>query len=172
MLSESVSSDYDSSSESLEDDILKQKPIFIKKPIASAIPKEPSLSKPSHHLHRAEHQHELNQREVTQQKYMDIDDTDNIDPEAEYKAWKEREKGRKARDRALIAEAEKEKEDMVLRQMLRARGENVGNVRDENSENSLQHISLYALEGAELANRDLGELEDAYDHSRPTKYKA
>lgn len=171
MLSEPESSDYDSSSDSLEDEILGQKPVFIKKSNGPATSKQPSSSKPSHHLHRAEHQHELNQREVTQQKYMDIDDTDNIDPEAEYGAWREREKGRKARDRALLAEAEKEKEDMVLRQMLRARGEDMGEVRDANSENT-QSLPFYALEGAELANRDLGELEDAYDHSRPTKYNA
>lgn len=68
-------------------------------------------------LQKAERLQKVEHNTLEKLPFDGVDDTDNLCPEEEYKAWKLREKARKERDMARIREAEEIKEDAVRRKL-------------------------------------------------------
>jgi len=60
---------------------------------------------------------EIAEKQVDQ-VFPDVDDTDGLDPEAEFEAWKLRELKRLRRDREALIQRAKEKEEIEARRMM------------------------------------------------------
>ncbi|KAF2263002.1 hypothetical protein CC78DRAFT_545378 [Lojkania enalia] len=93
-----------------------------------------------------------------------VDDTDNVDPEAEYAAWKLRELKRIRRERVAIEEVEKEREEIERRKNLSAAEreaedrEFIEKQKEERGDRSqMQYMQKYFHKGA-FFNEELKEL--------------
>lgn len=133
-----LGSDSGSSSESENDTQAFLKPVFVKKTQKQKAPQTTT----GNVLAKAEFQQNLEAKEAKVVSFDGVDDTDDIDPEGEFEAWKARERARKERDSKV-----EDEED----------GDGKGGV-------------FYRGVGEELLNREEGETEG--DHSRPLRYKA
>lgn len=146
------SSDSSSTSSDSESASILRKPVFVKKSKKLALNLDPQ-TKPGNVLAKAEFQQNLELKEAKQEDFDGVTDTDDLDPEAEFEAWKERERLRKVRD--LEKEAKEEN------------GEG-----DEGQEGySSRSGAFYQDIDEKLLKRDVGEVVDQGDHSRPTKFK-
>lgn len=94
-----------STSSSSEDSVMVARPVFVKrKPPAASSDTRVSV------LERAEFMHGSS---------LDVQDVDDEDPEAEYRAWQLREKARLRRDRAVLDEIESAKDAAAREKMAR-----------------------------------------------------
>ena len=118
---------------------------------------------------RAEFQNQLEAKSTEKGQFEGVDDTDNVDPEREYREWKQREIERKQRDRKRLEEQENEKEDIIRRQL------NPDIVREEreHSQERTKHLGSFYLDEIDekLLKRTHEEVEDLGDHSRPTRHR-
>lgn len=89
------------------------RPVFLKKRTTTTT----SQIQKSSVLEKAERLHQIDKKTVEKLPYDGVDDTDNIDPEGEYRAWRERERERRERDQTRVAEAEAAKEEAVRRKL-------------------------------------------------------
>lgn len=123
---ESCESSSESSSSS-EDEQPQQKPIFITKKNrtqqATTTTTQPDQS-PTHNREKQVLLSKLESKEHRQlaeimtdslQEFDGVDDTDDLDPEKEYLAWKQRELERYNRDQKIIEQQELEKEEELRR---------------------------------------------------------
>lgn len=158
----SSGSESESESSSSEDELLIR-PVFLKKTKAPSVQKEDSGVQIT--LAKAEHHQLLQDKAVEKADYDGVDDTDDVNPEQEYKEWILREKQRKARDTLRMHEAEEAKEDAVRRK--------AGIAREGRQETESAKIgAFYTSEIDEkFLKRDYKDVEDSGDHSRPTKYR-
>lgn len=112
----STSSSGSSSSSSSENQMTLAKPVFIRKPKPSAS-KQTTLSKSrSALLARIDQQSQLLEvTDSTKESFDGIDDTDDLDPEAEFDEWQRREVARMERDTAVMRELEEEQLELLKR---------------------------------------------------------
>ncbi|KAI8977346.1 splicing factor, Prp19-binding domain-containing protein [Mycotypha africana] len=136
---EESSSEYESSSEEEEDTLLRlPKPVFIPKSKRATILEQEKLAKEAEEREkrleeeieeRKKQSHALLADELkrekekaaeknTNQYEAEVDDTDGLDEEAEYNAWKIRELNRIKRDREERIKREKEEEELERRRAL------------------------------------------------------
>lgn len=132
-----LSSESGSSSESENESPILAKPVFVKKNQKNTAPS----SKTGNVLAKAEFQQNLESKEAKVQSFDGVDDTDDIDPEGEFEAWKQRERARKERDLKV----------------------------DDEDEAGGKGGVFYQGVGEELIGRESGEAQ--LDHSRPTRWK-
>ncbi|CUM63311.1 uncharacterized protein PRCAT00000882001 [Priceomyces carsonii] len=123
----------------------------------------------------------MSQRSTVEMDVFDgVDDTDDIDPEGDYEAWKRREKERYVRDRALLEAQEAAKNDKYRR--LRAAEEAIAGQEIKAAESTEQrdgrrplHRGAFFNDDEEIQSRflkrDYDDVEDNKDHSRPTRLK-
>lgn len=104
-----------SESESTSGEETLIRPVFLKKNKATS-----SLSaetKPNTALDKAERLHKVEQKTIENVPFDGVDDTDNVDPKAEYEAWQKREQARRERDLQRVREVEEAKEDAIRRKL-------------------------------------------------------
>lgn len=108
-----------SESESSSGDETLMRPVFLKKSKASSA--SSALARPAAKqntaLDKAERLHQVEQKTVKTLPFDGVEDTDNVDPKAEYEAWQKRERARRERDLQRVREAEEAKEDAVRRKL-------------------------------------------------------
>ncbi|KAK7683926.1 hypothetical protein QCA50_012897 [Cerrena zonata] len=68
-------------------------------------------------LSKAEHSLQVDEKEVKEDQFDGIQDTDDVDPEAEYLEWMQREYQRYQRDRSTLKLEEDEKDALVRRRL-------------------------------------------------------
>lgn len=68
-------------------------------------------------LSKAEHSLQVDEKEVKEDQFDGIQDTDDVDPEAEYLEWMQREYQRYQRDRLTLKLEEDEKDALVRRRL-------------------------------------------------------
>ncbi|KAK8443197.1 hypothetical protein ACI3LY_003003 [Candidozyma auris] len=160
--SEQDSSSYSSGSESesssgSENELgVLQRPVFVRKTKKASQGSDSATSvKTDTVLAKAEFQQNLESKEVKTLDFDGVDDTDDIDPQAEFEAWKERERLRKERDMRRAEEKRNEKDGIYL---------------DEASIGSKGGV-FYRDVDENLLKRESAEVEDSGDHSRPTRFK-
>lgn len=169
--SESGSSLDESSSE--DSSSLLARPVFLKKSKQPAAKTSPA---PNLAIAKAEFHSLLDAKEAKISEFGDVDDTDNIDPDAEYNSWKLRERHRRQRDRVRLEQLETEKEDILRRQRDRTQTGHVdGEEPDQLPELQAapKGLGSFYADGLDqmLLKRDYGEVEDLGDHSRPTRFR-
>lgn len=169
----SSSSEYDSESSSSEEEL--QKPIFISKKNKNKTQNEILKGEDVVVTKRDITMQKIEQNIKTQEDIYDenddfdgIDDTDDVDVEAEYLAWKEREKQRRIEERIRLKEVEDEKNERVRRAIN----------EEQIDEKPIQLEQLKKLgaffqgeDTEKFLKRDYSKIEDSTDHSRPTRFK-
>lgn len=125
------------------------------------------------------HQHQQRQ---SADKLDVVDDTDGLDPEQEYIAWKTREYERYIRDRQEVVELEKEKADLIRRSNMTE--QELQEVHKDEPEPQVDNGGSKTKLGAFYNDDDGGDDNDfkqkllardykqeRLDHSRPTRFK-
>lgn len=166
----SDSGSYESSSSSGSEDEVLLKPVFLKK-TTKLRATQPSALEIA--LLRAEHHLQLHEKAAEKTDYDGVDDTDDIDPEAEFEQWKQRERSRYERDIQRLRDEEQEKEDAIRRkQTTSAEQPEPSAERESGSADGAKIGAFYSSQVDEkFLKRDYHDIEDSGDHSRPTKYR-
>lgn len=114
------SGSYESSSsesESSSGEINLMRPVFLKKSKNSTSSSTDPAASQNTALDMAERLHQVEQKTLEKIPFDGVDDTDNIDPKAEYEAWQNRERARRERDIQRVREVEEAKEDAIRRKL-------------------------------------------------------
>lgn len=101
------------SSSSLEEETFAR-PVFLKK---SKAKDTPATTKQNAALQMAERLRTIEQKSIQKLPFDGVDDTDNLDPRAEFDAWQHRERSRRERDVQRIRDLEEAKEEAVRRKL-------------------------------------------------------
>ncbi|MBW0516273.1 hypothetical protein O181_055988 [Austropuccinia psidii MF-1] len=114
---------------------------------------------------------ELAEKEIDD-VFPDVDDTDGLDPEAEFEAWRFRELQRLKRDRETLIQRNKEKEELEARRMipesqrLKEDLEYAQQTRKAKSKGKQAFLQKYHHKGVFYADSDILK---KYDFSAPTE---
>ncbi|PLW37543.1 hypothetical protein PCASD_10265 [Puccinia coronata f. sp. avenae] len=114
---------------------------------------------------------EIAEKEVDQ-VFPDVDDTDGLDPEAEFEAWKLRELKRLRRDREALIQRAKEKEEIEARRMmpeserLKEDLEYAEKTRKAKPKGKQVFLQKYHHKGAFYADSDIHK---KHDYTAPTE---
>lgn len=98
-------------------------------------------------------------------RYDGIDDTDDIDPEAEYNAWKKRSEERIKRERQRLA-AEEEAKNERYRE-----NQPIDNSTTDDTVLKVAKLGAFFTVDDKFSLRPVDKLQDSEDHSRPTRFK-
>lgn len=91
------------------------RPVFLKKKQNQPNPVSAPVTNTARE--KAERLHSVQKKGLEKTPFDGVDDTDNVDPEAEHEAWKQREAGRKERDLGRLRAAEEAKEEATRRKL-------------------------------------------------------
>lgn len=182
---DSEDSDEDSSEESSDDEPKLLRPVFITKSKRSKRSKETLKTKEDKALVDRERtlktiETHINQdieyrkqlKEATQ-NYGGIDDTDDLDPEAERAAYEIRKKQREDRDRARLEQEQDELEELENRRLM-TEEDRAEELRQSKSEepSAQPKVKGAFFREEELLKRDLGDDNEKYDKSLlPQRFK-
>lgn len=182
---DSSSETGESEEESEEEQAPLLKPVFLKKnPKAATLASTSEKDLPAAHtLARAEHLLQQNAKSAPEDDFGGIDDTDDLDPEAEYNAWLARDKARRDRDRQNILEAELEKDDAVRRRLQAGSAPDTALDQPETPKDQKNiektpaghrynpGVFRFAEDQEQFLKRDYSQVDgdNTIDHSRPTR---
>ncbi|KAF8665070.1 hypothetical protein AX16_000538 [Volvariella volvacea WC 439] len=187
--SEEESSEYESSSEEEEKPKVQFRPVFVPKRARATIAERDAIAqdteealkkkeeeaearkKQSHDMVAESIKRELAENEK-EENFADVDDTDGLDPEGEFEAWRLRELARIKRDKEAELEREREREEIERRrampeeQRLKEDMENAQKTRDEKPKGKQKFLQKYWHKGAfhqdyEILKRDYTEATES-----------
>lgn len=175
---EESSSEYDSESDDGERPKVLYKPVFIPKHQRDTVQRQPDeldeeeaekqrkaeieqRNKESRQLVGETVRREMAEKEAEENNDPEVDDTDGLDPEGEYQAWKLRELNRIKRDKEERIAREKELDEIERRrnlpeeERLKEDLERAKQLREEKPKGSQKFLQKYFHKGAFYADQDI-----------------
>lgn len=177
------SSEYSSSGSESSDNEPQQlltKPVFIKRSNKKTSEEKPLDLDPSSHsdklLRNLENVNGKQNEMELESDFNGVDDTDGLDPEAEYNAWRVREYNRYLKSREQMIELEDEESEKLRRRNMtleQLEQQNLERMKQSGSNRDSYNIGAFGSNDDEFKKKikDRDYSEKKLDHSRPTRFK-